>query len=298
MCEASCNSISQGQGVFTPDKQEGLSCILNQWLSIVNSIKAKDRAGKYDHRPSFSEVVRQPVLYVDMNAGCGWNHEANCPGSPMVFLEAKDRYKMSLYSHFIEQKRSHWEELCSKLNISRHFATRSGVLLTFPDPNHPYQIWNGDHNEVLPLIIRPKKTLGLLYHDPNSNPNFDLFRKLCSDQKFRFIDILIRIAGTSYKRQRIGVDNFGIKNNHPHLIGKYPLLKEQLQSINKREWIIRSINPGDPHQWTFLLGTNWTDYQAWKSKGFFNIKDREGAEILKKITYSKEELEGLEDDSE
>ena len=86
------------------------------------------------------------------------------------------------------------------------------------------------------------------------------------DKNFKLIEILIRISGTNYKR---------IRRTFP---GKYPALKDQLQSINKSKWICRKIaideqGHRDPWQWTFLLGTNWTDYRAWENEGFYFIDD-------------------------
>ena len=291
MCESmpSC----QGQGEFTPSKQEGLGSVLHQWLNIMGSIKSKALSGKYT--PSMSNIISNPVLYVDMNAGCGWNHEVDCPGSPLIFLDARKNHDFSMSCYFIEKDLAAWQELSQRLGPKKHWATRDGMQLTPPDPDHLFWTYNTDHEEIVPILVNQNMSYGLLYHDPNSNPNFDLFRRITTSPKSRFVDILIRISGTAYKRQSKGVTNFGLKNGHDHLIGKYPSLREQLKSIKKREWIIREIEQGDKHQWTFLLGTNWTDFKAWESKGFFNIKSVKGTEILNKVTYTKKELEDLDE---
>jgi hypothetical protein len=46
----------------------------------------------------------------------------------------------------------------------------------------------------------------------------------------------------------------------------------------------------DPFQWTFLLGTNWTEYKAWEQEGFYKVNSSKGAAIMNRISYTLKEL--------
>lgn len=252
----------QGQSEHTEEKQYGLSKILGQWLSIVDRITTKYK-------------IDRPILYADMNAGSGWNEEVNCIGSPLLFLNEAKTHTFKRDVYFIESNTNALIELAERVY-------EVGEL----DAN----LINGNHNEVMPEIVKKHNGLGLIYHDPNGLPSFDLLRSLSQFRNFDKVDILIRISGTNYKRIRNGVDSFGKKRQILELIGKYPNLKDQLKSINKKQWIIRDIIDPDPYQWTFLLGTNWTEYKAWESQGFYKIDSSKGAAILNRVSHTIKEL--------
>jgi hypothetical protein len=196
------------------------------------------------------------IFYVDMNAGSGYNDEVDCPGSPLEFAAIAQKYLFAKEAFFIEQNADSFGSLTSHQELS------------------VYNCCMADSCKILPDIIDQfgNKAFGLIYYDPNGitmNSKmsvFDSARAVCSKPEARFIDILIRFSGTNYKRSRGAFP------------GKYPPLKEQLSGIGKSRWICRKIaiddlGHRDPNQWTFLLGTNWTDYKAWRQKGFYPIED-------------------------
>jgi hypothetical protein len=71
------NKKKQGQGSQTRRKEEGFSVLLQDCLSLSKGGAA--RQFNYWH--------------IDLNAGCGFNHEVGIPGSPVVFLDAVERQK-------------------------------------------------------------------------------------------------------------------------------------------------------------------------------------------------------------
>ncbi|GEM_PF-1876460 len=270
-------SSPQGQGKHTEEKQYGLSKVLGQWLSIINRIKTKAENGEYSS--SMCEIAQRDILYADINAGSGWNQEVNCIGSPLLYLEESKKYDFGQKIHFIEANADSLTKLGER------------VWEDYPEFVDLVELWNGNHSEILPGIIQKTgKRYGLIYHDPNGLPSFDLLRSISQYSDFRFVDILIRISGTNYKRIRNGLDAFGSKTGRPELVGKYPNLKIQLKSINKKQWIIRDIVDPDPSQWTFLLGINWTDYPSWESQGFYKIDSSKGAAILNRVSHTIKEL--------
>jgi len=263
----------QGQGNHTAEKQYGLEKLLGQWMAIIDQIKKKESEGKYN--AALSEVIRRPALYIDMNAGCGWNHEVDCIGSPLMFMDLHDACKSDIKAFFLEKETTSIDSLLTRL------PSNSGVYDV---------IQCNSEEEILNIIQNQPKSYGLIYHDPNGMPMFDSIREVSRHPKCRFVDLLIRISGTNYKRIRRGIDEYGKKNNIPELINKYPNLESQLRSVNKKEWLIRDIVDPDPQQWTFLFGTNWTNYPAWEKHGFYKISSSKGNAILKRVCYTIEEL--------
>jgi hypothetical protein len=164
-------------------------------------------------------------------------------------------------------------------------------------------IIHGDNKIALTDIAatRDKNNFGMIYFDPNGPKNLDfgLIKDICNNKNFHFVDILIRVSGTAYKRTRNGLNGYGLRNNLPHLVGKYPNLKDQLLSVNKKCWLIRDIIEPDPSQWTFLLGTNWTEYPAWETERFYKAidllkePDARGVKILDRVAYTQEELDEI-----
>lgn len=258
--------MNQGQSEHTEEKQYGLGKVLSQWLSIMDRIVPKWK-------------ITTPVLYVDMNAGAGWNEEVNCIGSPLLFLSESEKHDFKKEIYFLDSSANSVVELGERILEAEPRDMTSCHLIV------------GDHHESLPGIIDKHRGYGLIYHDPNGLPSFDLLREIYQRPNTGKLDILIRISGTNYKRIRNGTKAVSSTV-------RYPNLKDQLRSINKKQWIIRDIvdkdengNPrADPFQWTFLLGTNWTEYKAWESQGFYKIESSKGAAILNRISYTVKEL--------
>jgi len=265
----------QGQGPQTTEKQYALEKVLGQWLGIINriKIKAQDPTSKYN--ASLREIALGDVLYVDMNSGSGWNEKANCIGSPLLFLQEANEYDFGLDINFIEKKADRATELYRRL---REECQHEKLL---PMCN----VRTGDNHEILPTIIDWGKRYGLVYCDPDGPENLrmDELAKISRNQNFRFVDLLIRISGTGYKRAKNGS-----KNDQ-----KYPNLKVALQSINKTKWFIREIREQDPWQWTFLFGTNWPDYKAMANERFYDITSASGAAIFNKISFTIQEQQSF-----
>ena len=195
----------------------------------------------------------QAYIYIDTNAGDGCNAAEGCDGSPIVFLKvAQDRIPYQAY--FIDR------ELANTFNLAKATSIY----------NH-HEIFTEDNATCLPKIARRlnKNSYGLIYTDPTGIPNFDMLSE--ASKLLPRIDLLIRYSGSSAKRN--GRD-----------------LKAELDKIGKEIWLIRELNPSDKHQWSFLFGTNYTEYKPWRKYGFRRTDDKEGAEIFAKLTYTKDEL--------
>lgn len=279
----------QGQSDATPDKQYGLDRVLSQWVTITKNVLKKHKwAGRSIH-------------YVDMHAGSGYNYEVECEGSPVIAwnilqnsLEHLEDKRIDASAYFIEQN----PLSCGALNdciedLVLSYLGGSGYESNFEELRVNDVVWEGDSSKLLFSNILSniaKKQFGLIYFDPNGikmnkdESVFDVARRACDEPKFKYTDILIRLSGTNYKRIR-------------KAISKHPKLRDQLATINKKQWICRKIyvnekGQRDPHQWTFLFGTNWSNYKAWESEGFYKIEDPRSD--FRTIDNTKDELEGLD----
>ena len=206
----------------------------------------------------------QVYNYIDANAGCGYNALVECVGSPLVFMEAVDKVPVSHYARFVEIKRENVEQLRWVLDGRNH-----------------NEIICGNNKKVVPEIVRqfPPNSYGLLYSDPNGVPDFDMLAKVSRMPQMAKIDILLRFSATSVKRK-------GSQTGER--------LIEHLKKINKRHWILQSVEKGDPWQWTFLLLLNSDCLNPMRNLGCYYGRTEEGQRILEILNYTKEELQTRE----
>ena len=201
----------------------------------------------------------QTYQYIDLNSGDGVNEEKGADGekldgSPVIFLKKIDG-QMKYYGHFIE------------LEEVNTFYLRTRTSFT-----NSHTIYTGDSREILPGIIRTldAKSYGLIYADPNGLPYFDLLGTV--SEKLPKMDILIRYPAASAKRN-----------------GRS--LEAGLKSVKKSYWIVQE--PEGKHQWTFLLGTNFDKYKAWRKYGFHRVDSEDGKAVFERLSLTKDERKTL-----
>jgi len=83
------NGIGHSQA--TVSKQDGLDKILRQHIATCKIILNKH------------QWCSQEYHYFDINAGCGFNEEEGCPGSPIVFLDVAHEHGIKYQAAFIEK---------------------------------------------------------------------------------------------------------------------------------------------------------------------------------------------------
>jgi len=243
-----------GQSAATPTKQVGLQLILEQHLATVRAIFAKHRGARW---------LTPVYQYIDANAGCGYNEDVGCIGSPLVFQSAVDRVAVSHYATLIE------------IDAGNTLLLRE----TLGNYNH-HQIITGNNAEIVPDIVHrlPRNSYGVLYTDPNGIPDFEMLAGAARDPKLRRVDILIRCAASAVKR---------------NLWQGEARLLEHLSAINKQFWIVREPERSDKWQWTFLLGMNWDGLRVMARHGFHYAHSDRGREILHRLNYTNDELAAM-----
>lgn len=231
-----------GQSSWTQHKEQWLDRILSLHMQITKHITQRNwwAASCYD--------------WYDINAGPGCYD--GCKGSPLVFVEAAERIGMPYHATLIEQGLETVQRLRQSVN-----------------GHQSVDVLHGDHRWLLPARCRllPRRPIrfGIIYHDPNGEPSFDVLEEVSAMPAMKRVDILIHMSGTIPKRIR-----------HYREIN----LIDSLDAINKRYWIVRDITDSGPWQWTFLLGTNWDAFPEYQSAGFYKADSQDGRRILRLLT--------------
>ncbi len=240
-----CKGI--GQSLATLDKTQGLGKLLRQHIAVVKRI--------FDKHPEYPQIY----YYIDANAGCGYNYDARCEGSPVIFLKAREEAKIKAKSYFVEINKD------NVIQLARFIKPYVGDLVDF-------RLCPEDNRSAVPRIAKvlPKDAYGLIYFDPNGRPDWDTISRLSKIPALNHFDILIRYNAMAVKRTHKDTG----------------LLMDHLPEVNKAHWMIRDLMPGERWQWTFLLGMNWK-MNPWKSQRFYYTDSPEGKEILDKIAYLK-----------
>lgn len=231
----------QGEGAFTAYKETSLKAIVSLHMNIAECIINKQRGRSY--------------LYIDCNAGSGYNHEADCEGSPLVFLDAVACHSFDWRAYFIDNDKAKIGELRMRMGLDDRVELR-----------------DADNGELVPELLaaaRPWQAFGIVYHDPNGIPNLNIFKQMPPKST---IDVLIRYNGNGVKRAGGG------------------RLTESLKAIPKQYWYIQKVQPGDKWQWAFLLGTNWDKFPEYRKHDFVRLDSADGKAQVELLDYTREEL--------
>lgn len=283
------NLNHQGMSKTTLKKESILESILIQNISIVK------RIGEKHDRPIC-------YLFIDACSGTGMNPEIigckgiPCKGSPLIFMDTIEKFKIAYNAHFIERDLQNYSTLCKNLKERKSTVIKYGVpfpLLPFipfdtsvANPNGGYQVYNADyHDKIFEILNAPIKNMaydkgrnwmksGIIYFDPNSFPDFKFVEELSRHSKCKYIDLLFHFSATSLKRA---------SGAFPE---KYTILKEYIAPIDKEFWFVRKLGE-TAHQMAFLLGTNMPNYEV-KAPGWYNVDSNKGQDIINKLSLTKE----------
>lgn len=248
-----------GQSPVTLDKQDGLRCILRQHANTSKHIISK-------HPDWYTPTY----WYVDTTAGCGYNEQVQCSGSPLIFLDEIERTHLDYRGIFIEL-----DPVLAGLLKDNLRQSYSHVIAAKPGQ---IAVVAGDNREWLPKVcdLIPDGSFGLGYHDPNGEPDIDLLSTISTRWELRRFDLLVRYNSTAVKRNahRSGRDLLG-----------------DISRISKTYLMVRRILPSDPWRWTFLYFSNWDGMTAWRSKGFVYADSAEGLQTLERLALTNEEYD-------
>lgn len=63
----------------------------------------------------------------------------------------------------------------------------------------------------------------------------------------------------------------------------------QLKLIPKKYWLVRNALKNSTWQWTFLLGTNWTDFPEFKKIDMVKLDSSKGQSFFEKLNLTSKE---------
>ena len=241
----------QGQSGVTAKKQAGLGGVLRQNIAILKAAGGKP-------------LDRYPYWHFDLNSGCGWNHQANVPGSPLVAVEAFREMGVRYWAHFVDSKQTYIDQLAARDEF---------------DPEccyiHPGD--NADFVGAIPDIIRgrgerPEYATGTVYCDPNGGDiPFDGLGQVFDECKR--LDVVVNVAANgAFKRG-----------------GLPPLPIDDFSRIfRKQHWLIRRTDASDPLQWVMLIGRNMKT-RDYSSLGFFDLYSGQGQVIARELQTTRDQ---------
>lgn len=235
----------QGQSDITHFKQRDYTEFLRElWFRLaINALR----------RPHYPRTI----IYIDTNAGSGYNEDVGCPGSPLIFLNEAERLHVNYQAYLVEKDPA----LFGKLGERVKGCNARAIC--------------GDNKEVVPDILSriPKNSLGLIYVDPNGIPDWQMIAD--ASRRAEKLDILIRF------------NTMALIRNYSN--GYLPL-PDYLKIINKKCWYGKDYYHSDKWHWSFLLGMNYK-FGDWKSKGWRNFDSPDGDDLKDKLTYTKDDLQ-------
>lgn len=244
-----------GHSKYSRLKQSHFRSIISEHLAICRRIF---------WRHSWAE---RNYLFFDMNAGPGYTEEYG-DGSPLIFLQEAHKHDIPYEAAFFEKE----PELRTALDTNIKARTnRNGWSIMGPHEEMEPDFFRAWHD--LYEAMERKKWFGMLYHDPNGFPSFDIVKRFAASECFQFMDVMIYLSATTVKRCKEQ--------------GK-GRLSEHLFGINKKYWLIRE--PIGPHQWTFLVGTNWKDFPKFVDLRFKPLDSTAGQRIFDRLDLTAGEL--------
>lgn len=265
----------------TPVKCENFRNLLHLQLIATQGIRSK-----------YSWARERPYFYVDCNAGPGVYDQEGLrdlrtsevlKGSPLVFLEEIRKFGFSFRASFIEESQDMFDRLLSNLstvagyefvtNDNENYQSKDGAV-------HLYRGSNADFADAIGLM---KWRIGTVYHDPNNPPDFDLLRKI--SQNLPQTDLIVNINANGKKRKDGVLKKAG---------GDTTCLEDEIKNVGKTRRLITDTLTGK-WQWLMMLATNADKdtIREWKSRGLIDADSEQGQNVIKRATYTIEELDAM-----
>ena len=270
--------MSQGQNKQgTPRKQAGFAMVLRQNLKITKS----KTLGDY------------PYWHLDCNAGCGYNHVADCPGSPLVFLEQAERVGREFRAFFCDNDPEAMEQLRAATLFAVERTLSSAIRGVCCDNAVAVKLFS---DWIAEDEGRPELAIGSIIVDPNGHPNGparERHRKrvgypgdtlLAALKGFldshRRIDLILNLNISLFARARKCKDNpntpgFDDWEDPEDVLGLKPL---------KAHWLVRNPSRGGKgDRFVMFIGRN-TSIGMKGFEEFYPIDSHRGQLILKNLT--------------
>lgn len=252
-------SERQGQNArYTPRKQSGFAATFAASLSISKGWAAH----------------RYPYWHLDLNSGSGWNHVAQCYGSPIVFVREAIRKERRFNAIFCD----HNEEYTDELRL--HLAD-----IAIPDGSVA-GIYCGDNGDFLEeagrlIAIRenPQYAVGTCLCDPNGERAIPLQALRVFAATFPRIDLIINLNLSLFAMYR------GCRANSMPGFAKKLEPEEILQALGRPHWMVSSP-PAAGSGMRFMTAVGRTiDTGCRRFLNFYPLDSMRGMEIIRDFRH-------------
>jgi hypothetical protein len=246
---------TQGHGITTPEKEEAFRSFFE------GNLNASSLFGHF--------------LHVDLNCGSGWNEDALCLGSPLVFLNAVKRARRAdVGAVFVDQDPVACESLRDRL--------RREVL----PPGFAWSVCCQDNRRTLELLLREEEQFGSLVADPNGHGrgkagNGTDYRLLANVlARHVRMDVAINVnlnllwQMRGWNRAR-GADVFKADDQ--------PGIRELIGMMPKEHWHVQFRSPprGSPGRgFLVLIGRNGVNFKDHAARGIYRVNSPTGQRII------------------
>ena len=247
--------VMQGQSKATKGKKRALGGALAVNMDVFNGARRKVTW----------KTVR--YLHLEFHAGCGYNHEVGVQGSPIAFVKAAAAKQFE-----------DWWMICIDKDREAYES-----LMARPEMDDPrILLIHGDNAKLcmdLPRIIRlngenPRYAMGTIFIDPNRPTKEIPWRPLAwLFKQCPRLDVIVNFPATAMKR-------IGKAHKEYMPIDDLPVL------LQKKDWLIRELQNGDPWQWCMCIGRNYK-VGDFRTLGFHHWDSQEGREIRQTVMFTK-----------
>lgn len=243
----------QGQSAATIDKERRISSALSIGMRIA-SAKFGGRGYRFWH--------------FDANAGSGWNHDVDVPGSPLAFHAMADLHLsgMRRAAFFCDINGESIRQLGERLNATPVYAAASTLL---PGDN---EIGLTEFARAIREREKPEYAVGSVVVDPNGYwyrnakgegaPVEALTRFV---KVYRKIDVVLNLNARTYRMQAA----------HKHAV--LPP-REVFRSLEKQHWLVARTQMGGD-EFLLAIGRN-TPTGNHKALGLHALDSGEGQHIM------------------
>jgi three-Cys-motif partner protein len=284
-------SSGQGQSGATIEKSRGISKAFNITTLIVNNTKRSPRCSRFDCT----------YWHCDLNAGSGWNDDAQTHGSPILFCHHADTNltHTSYRAIFCEKNKKRRSEL--KARLRERYDDGSGPYDRYgPQPKRGLYAVVGKNERALEALAArilqsgtdPQHALGSVLIDPNGYFHMNAKGKgVPVESVIEFfkihtkIDLIMNLNITAFYRVR-----GARKRGRPtaDLMPDYDLPIDILNRLKKEHWWIKHTDGTSKNgfsktdQFLLSIGRNIVSSMP-KNDGFVRLGTQEGNECMRKI---------------
>lgn len=244
------------------------------WISAETERKEQDFRGLLNiHLPICRSILgRQrnplPYLFVDLHGGPGNLRYAGKTflGSPLIALDELADARIPYQTFHFEQSPLDAERLTH--GVAQH------------DQQGTARVHNMLFEQGVPLWLdmlgHQKWRYGLVYSDPIKDPiPVETFNQIA--EYLPRVDLLAYVAANNqYKRANANGQGHGRR------------LADDITAVNKRFALVRKAYRAE--QYTFIVWSNWPEFPAWTSQGFYRLDEPRGQEIVEILDCTKAEL--------